>query len=198
MNVLQKNPVFLNKFRRRHGWQFQQPCQRIFVKMQKKSPRVRRKWKNYKTPEKTEFSTNDPLNLLNAVLRAVAKLYKQKFDVFSLISELKAERVPVSPLKSFLWTRSRQFWKPHGKTIDKSPKKKNVVNFTKSKGSLLTFSAHTLNAALTNFTEVFLAKVLKTIAERPKLTNNKMLLKKIDTLEKFLQTYREQFSQTCW
>ena len=170
MKVLQKNPVFLNKFRRKHGLQFQQPWQWIFVKMQKKSPRVRRKWKNYRTPEKTEISTNYPLNLLNAVLRAVAKLYKQKFDIFSLIAELKAERIPVNPLKSFLWTRSRQFWKHHGKTIDKSLKKVNVVNFSKVKGSLLTFSAHTLNAALTNFTEVFLAKVLKTITERPKVT----------------------------
>ena len=155
MNVLQKNPVFLNQFRRRHGWQFQQPCQRIFVKMQKKSPRVRRKWKNYKTPEKTEFTTNDPLNLLNAVLRAVAKLYKQKFDIFLLMSELKAERVPVNPLKRFLWTRSRQFWKPHGKTIDKKTEEKYVVIFPKVKVFLLNFSAHTLNATLTNFTEVF-------------------------------------------
>ena len=122
-----RNPVFLNKFRRKHGLQFQQPCQWIFVKMQKKSPRVRRKWKNYKTPEKTEFSTNDPLNLLNAVLRAVAKLYKQKFDFFSLMSGLKAEIVPVKPLKSFLWTRRRQFCQPRGKTIKKIPKKKYVV-----------------------------------------------------------------------
>ena len=35
MNVLQKNTVFLNKLRRMHGLEFQQPCQWIFVKMQK-------------------------------------------------------------------------------------------------------------------------------------------------------------------
>ena len=35
MNVLQKNTVFLNKLRRMYGLEFQQPCQWIFVKMQK-------------------------------------------------------------------------------------------------------------------------------------------------------------------
>ena len=150
---------------------FNNPANGFLSKCKKKSHRVSRKWKNYKTPEKTEFSTNDPLNLFNAVFRAVAKLYKQKFDVFSLMSELKAERVPVNPLKSFLSTRCMQSWKPHGKTIDKILKKKNVVIFRRVKCSLLNSSAHTLNAALTNFTEVFSAKVLKNVAERPKLSN---------------------------
>ena len=72
-------------------------------------PRVTRKIGNSKFPGKNEFSTNDPLNLLNAALRAVAKLYNQQFDNFLLKSELKAERVPVKPLKRFLWTRRRQF-----------------------------------------------------------------------------------------
>ena len=58
-----------------------------------------KKYGTAKTPEKTEFSTNDPLNLLNAALRAVVKLYNQKFDNFLLKSELKAERVPVKHLK---------------------------------------------------------------------------------------------------
>ena len=62
-----------------------------------------------KLQKKTEFSTNDPFNLLNAALRAVVKLYNQKFEKFLLKSELKAERVPVKPLKRFLWTRRRQF-----------------------------------------------------------------------------------------
>ena len=132
------------------------------------SPEVK-KYGTAKTPEKTEFSTNDPLNLLNAALRAVVQLYNQNFDNFLLEAELKAERVPVKPLKRFLWTLRRQFWQPRGKTIKKIPEK-ICSNFSKVKGSLLTFSAHTLNAALTNFTEVFLAKVLKTVAERPKVT----------------------------
>ena len=105
-------------------YSFKNPANGFLSKCKKKSPRARRKRKNYKTPGKTDISTNDPLNLLNAVLRAVAKLIKQKFDIFLLMSELKAGRVPVNPLKSFLWTRSGQFWKPHGKTIDKRPKKK--------------------------------------------------------------------------
>ena len=82
-----------------------------------------KKWNCKNSRKKTEFSTNDPLNLLNAALRAVVQLYNQNFDNFSLKSELKAERVPVKPLKRFLWTRRRQFWQPRGKTFDKSMKK---------------------------------------------------------------------------
>ena len=59
---------------------------------------------------------------------------------------------------------------PRENNRQKSEKK---CNFSKLKGSLLTFCANTLNAALTNSTEVFLAKVLNAIAERPKLTKKR-------------------------
>ena len=112
-------------------YSFNNPANKFLSKCKKISQGQKKMKELQNSRKKTEFSTNDPLNLLNAVLRALAKLYKQKFDIFSLKSELKAERVPVNPLKSFLWTRSRQFWRPHGKTNDKSPKKKNVVIFSK-------------------------------------------------------------------
>ena len=87
-------------------YSFENPANGLLSKC-KKSPRVRKKLQNCKTPEKTEFSTNDPLNLLNAVFRAVAKHYKQKFDIFSLKSELKTERVPIEHIKIVPWTRIR-------------------------------------------------------------------------------------------
>ena len=170
MNVLQKNPVFLSKFRRKHGLQFQQPCQRTFVKIQKKISQGQKKMKELQNSRKSRLFHKWSSQPIECCFESGGKFYNQKFDNFSLKSELEAERSPVKPLKRFLRTRRRQFWKPHWKTIDKSPTKKIVVIFPKLKGSLLTFSAHTLNAALTNFTEVCSAKVLKSIAERPKLT----------------------------
>ena len=146
--------TFLQTYRKH----FSQTFWKFFAKNTKTvSLEVKKIW-NSKKSWKNWVSTNDPLNLLNAALRAVVKLYNQKFDNFLLKSQLKAERVPVKSLKRFLWTRRRQFWKPHEKTIDKSPTKKTAVIFTKVKGSLLTFSADTMNAALTNSTEVFFSE----------------------------------------
>ena len=106
------------------GYSFNNPANKFLSKCKKISQGQKKMKELQNSRKKTEFSTNDPLNLLNAVLRALAKLYKQKFDIFSLKSELKAERVPVNPLKSFLWTRSRQFWKPMEKQSTKFRRKK--------------------------------------------------------------------------
>ena len=84
------------------------PFDNFLPKVPKVSPEVK-KYGTAKTPEKTEISANDPLNPLNAALRAVVKLYNQKFDNFSLKSELKAEKVPIEHLKIVPWTRRRQF-----------------------------------------------------------------------------------------
>ena len=51
---------------------------------QKKSPRVRKKVRNYKISKETETSSDHPLNLLNALLRTVVKLFTEEFEKFWL------------------------------------------------------------------------------------------------------------------
>ena len=166
--------------------------------MPKKSPRVGRKWKNYKTPEKTEFSTNDPFNLLNAALRAVVKLYNQKFEKFLLKSELKAERVPVKPLKRFLWTRRRQFWQPRGKIIPKSMNEKhNFRHSSKIEGFCQNVSVDTLNATTTNSMDFFSRKSDKSSQDYRTYLTTIRLLKTIVFLKNLLQTNGIRFWQPC-
>ena len=55
-----------------------------FCQSPQKTPRVRKKSRNYKTSKEIEASTNDPPNLLNAVLRALVKLFTEEFEKFWL------------------------------------------------------------------------------------------------------------------
>ena len=55
-----------------------------FCQNPQKTPRVRKKSRNYKTSKEIEASTNDPPNLLNAVLRALVKLFTEEFEKFWL------------------------------------------------------------------------------------------------------------------
>ena len=83
------------------------PFDNFLPKIEKKFLPRSKNMELQKLQKKTEISTNDPLNLLNAALRAVVKLYNQKFDNFLLKSELKAEIVPIEHLKNVQWTRIR-------------------------------------------------------------------------------------------
>ena len=161
------------------------------------SPEVK-KYGTAKTPEKTEFSTNDPLNLLNAALRAVVQLYNQNFDNFLLEAELKAERVPVKPLKRFLWTRRRHFWQPRGKTFDKSMKKKHKFRlYSKIEGFCQNVSVDTLNAATTNSMDFFSRKSDKSSQDYPTYLTTIRLLKTIAFLKNLLRTNGKRLWQPC-
>ena len=126
---------------------------------------------------------------MNAALRAVVKLYNQKFDNFSLKSELKAEKVPIEHLKIVPWTRRRQFWQPRGKKFDKSMKKKHKFRLSsKIEGFCQNVSVDTLNAATTNSMDFFSRKSEKSSQDYRTYLSTIRLLKTIAFLKNLLRT----------
>ena len=194
--LLEKNDT-LENFQQTYKEHFSQTCWYFFLPKIPKQFLPRSKKRTAKTPEKTEFSTNDPFNLLNAALRAVVKLYNQKFEKFLLKSELKAERVPVKPLKRFLWTRRRQFWQPRGKIFPKSMKEKHKFRLSsKTEGFCQNVSVDTLNATTTNSMDFFSRKSDKSSQDYRTYLTTIRLLKTIAFL-KNLQTNGIRFWQPC-
>ena len=157
-----------------------------------------KKYGTAKTPEKNRIFHKWSSQPIECCFESGGKFYNQKFDNFSLKSELEAERVPVKPLKRFLWTHRRQFWQPRGKTFDKSIKKKHKFRLSsKIEDFCQNVSVDTLNAATTNSMDFFSRKSDKSSQDYPTYLTTIRLLKTIAFLKNLLRTNGIRLWQPC-